>query len=366
MSTTTLIDIGLIYVGKQISVEVYFDTSQDLTNAYVSVDVPPGVSYASATLPRGTYNSVSDTWNIGTVYESEDPLIGILYFTVTNDAYSRFPFTFTGGALGACESCLSNNTKCVTYIGIGCDEFSGCPDLVRNIYDVDGVQVDETRTWDGDGNGLDAIGWDTFNVTGDTSSVYLGLDDSNGVAELNGSSEVSLDSAAGVYKLVTQPNAGTSSDVLVYNTSTNEVELNSDLAASLGINFVQLTAGGATIDIQYFGLTAPSSFIELPTGTFTLTVPSGVVLDNATFIGDSDNTDGSDQWSINIIDTDGRYVRFIPALIDLSTFAQKDLELNGHNPIQDPSTPGIISSTWQNVTYDDFMILLKFINSVTP
>lgn len=258
---TQVVDIGVIYVGKEICVEVRFDTNTDLSNAYVTLDVPNGVTYSRTVLPRGSYNPVTNVWDIGTVLGSENALVGLVCFEVSDAAYNTFTFQIIGGAVGACESCLEGNTKCVSYVGINCDDLENCVVLTN-----------------------------------------------------------------------------------------------------VGPNIVRLTDGGATIDIAYWGETAPSSFVESPVGTFTLTVPAGVQLATGVFIGSDSNVNGTDQITFNFVDTDGRTIDFVPGLVDLSTNTQLDLQLNGHNPTHDDSVAGTMTSIWQNVGYDDFKILFSFLN----
>lgn len=136
-------NIGLIYVGKEICVDVYFDVDQDVNNAYVEIDVPPGVEYSRETLPRGSYNTSSNVWNIGSVTASEDILAGSICFVVTDESYNNFPFKVTAGVSGSCEGCDTGNVKCINYTGISCSDLENC----TNIMFVDMYEPTYTPTY---------------------------------------------------------------------------------------------------------------------------------------------------------------------------------------------------------------------------
>lgn len=127
-------------------------------------------------------------------------------------------------------------------------------------------------------------------------------------------------------------------------------------------SFTQLTAGDATIDIQYTGSTAPTTFTESPVGTYSLTIPTGTVLQSAIFVGGS-TTVAKSQLTLKFIDTDGRAIHWAASMIRLDTYQEVGLALSGINPTQDSaSVAGTTTSIWQNMNYTDFQIHLVFAN----
>ena len=128
-TATEIINIGLIYSGKELSVEIRFSVDQDVNDAFVELTVPEGLTYSKDSLPKGSYNAITNVWNIGSVQASDPTLIGLVYFSVTDATKSEFDFTITGGVESACEGCLTGNTRCVTYQGIPCGDLDQCSEM---------------------------------------------------------------------------------------------------------------------------------------------------------------------------------------------------------------------------------------------
>lgn len=127
------------------------------------------------------------------------------------------------------------------------------------------------------------------------------------------------------------------------------------------------SATGATLDLEYWGDTAPVNADLVQTtvpGTFTFTVPADTRLRTGCFIGNSNHVTTGGQFTFKIVDTDGRTIFFIPKVffLDGAVWKEVDAQYSGHNPGQDPSTAGTVTANWLNMGYDDFMILFQFVN----
>lgn len=96
-----------------------------VNNIEVSVVVPDGVTLDSVNLPRGTYNSVSGIWSIGSMAPGET-LFGELIFEVIDDCLAPFKFTYQVGVTGTdyCETDGTNNGGCVLFTGLTCCEIT--------------------------------------------------------------------------------------------------------------------------------------------------------------------------------------------------------------------------------------------------
>lgn len=117
------IEKPLIWQGQELSVPLEnIKNNSDYTtnNVIVSVGVPPGVIYTRSNLPRGTYDSNSNIWDIGAM-ASQEILFGELIFTVIDDCKAPFKFTYTVGTTGACaDPNTSDNSACVLISGLSC------------------------------------------------------------------------------------------------------------------------------------------------------------------------------------------------------------------------------------------------------
>jgi len=89
-----------------------------VSDVIIQVDPPPGVSYVSANLQQGIYNSSSNQWIVGTMVRGQ-VLSGEIIWKVDDDCRAPFKFNFkvtTGGT----HVCLQNstNTYCIIIDGL--------------------------------------------------------------------------------------------------------------------------------------------------------------------------------------------------------------------------------------------------------
>jgi hypothetical protein len=124
--TSDIIHIGIITEGKEICVNVEFSVDQDVNDAFIKLTVPSGVEHSKSILPRGTYDPITNIWNIGFVSGSESTLSGQVCFEVTNPVKTEFEFIIEGDVESACEGFVKGGTKTVTYQGTTCTEVNSC------------------------------------------------------------------------------------------------------------------------------------------------------------------------------------------------------------------------------------------------
>lgn len=117
---TVTINIPIIYQGLVIEVPItgiINDSGSLIQNYTIQVSVPSGVSYSSASLPKGSYNSTTNTWNVGTVQNGE-LVEGLLYFEVVNASLAPYEFNLNINGV--------QNCKCVRIEGLTCYQLANC------------------------------------------------------------------------------------------------------------------------------------------------------------------------------------------------------------------------------------------------
>lgn len=127
MSTTAKfvpIELPLICQGMEISIplENIRNKSDQYTanDVIVDVSVPPGVVYSRHNLPRGTYDPVTNVWDVGSLAPLES-LTGEVLFYVTNDCLGKYKFKYTVGTTNNCaDPDTSDNAVCVLVSGLSC------------------------------------------------------------------------------------------------------------------------------------------------------------------------------------------------------------------------------------------------------
>jgi hypothetical protein len=122
------IDLGLYCAGQEVIVPLDKVTNNGLatiTNVEVKVDIPPGVEFLSANVPRGTYDVGLNTWFVGALAPGET-LSAEFVFTVLNDCLDRYSFSFAVSTKDGCEDCDDDNQIVVCLSGISCCELKKC------------------------------------------------------------------------------------------------------------------------------------------------------------------------------------------------------------------------------------------------
>lgn len=114
------INIPIICQGSVLEVPVEGILVQAASVSYaIKVEVPAGLTYSHAALPKGSYDSATDTWNVGSVSKGE-LVEGLLYYTVVNDAVAPFEFSFLVDDQNLCSG------TCVKITGLTCYQLSCC------------------------------------------------------------------------------------------------------------------------------------------------------------------------------------------------------------------------------------------------
>lgn len=121
MANSLIIDAGLLYADKTICVPVNNVTNNSALYADDVIvqlsEVPDGVTYLNSNLPRGTYDDISNIWNIGQMKPYE-VLNGQICFSVADPSIESFSFTFTVGLSEYCDGCTEPTPYCVIVKGI--------------------------------------------------------------------------------------------------------------------------------------------------------------------------------------------------------------------------------------------------------
>lgn len=126
--STKLKNINTVYLGKQVCVqieEVKNTGTIPAQDTYVEVTLPDGVSFDVANLPIGTYDVVTNRWNLGTILPSQQ-YTGELCFLITDECLSSFKFEFKVGSSSTCDSCAVLGIQCIILQGQSCCEIDNC------------------------------------------------------------------------------------------------------------------------------------------------------------------------------------------------------------------------------------------------
>lgn len=101
-----IVTLPLIATGQLIEVPITdVLVTNNAINFYIEFSIPAGVTYDSSSLPKGSYDSGTNRWNVGSVTAGE-LLQGLLYFTVTDDSKAPFEFVLTTSHSATYEPCI--------------------------------------------------------------------------------------------------------------------------------------------------------------------------------------------------------------------------------------------------------------------
>ena len=95
------------------------------TGVKVTVTIPTGLAYVSSSLDKGSYNTVTNVWTIGSLNKGES-VDGTFTFQVTDDCEKPYTINFDVTTVTGCDSCLDNNNYCVVANGVSCCDIRGC------------------------------------------------------------------------------------------------------------------------------------------------------------------------------------------------------------------------------------------------
>lgn len=122
------INIGTTYKGKEISIianGIKNETPIPVEKVVISIDVPSGVAFKSASIPYGSFNPTTQKWTIDILYPDKEP-IGEFRYEITNECLSQFVFTLTIDSEYSCQSCDDAVSFCYVVVGTSCCELSRC------------------------------------------------------------------------------------------------------------------------------------------------------------------------------------------------------------------------------------------------
>lgn len=110
--TKTFICTGDIIETSVVQVE---NTSTGaVSDAVITVEIPPGVQFSYANLSKGSFNSTTNEWSLNTlkVHQIEQ---GVFYWRVLDDCKAPFKFTFAAPP----NVCINSQpTACITIDGL--------------------------------------------------------------------------------------------------------------------------------------------------------------------------------------------------------------------------------------------------------
>lgn len=126
MTNTITIDITVTSVGSVISlpITVCNTTDVDFSSTYVEVTVPSGVQFLVSSVPKGTYDLVSNKWTIGQI-KAGNCFTAEIQFVIVDDTDPTYKFEYTFKNSEKCES-FSEITQCIIYSGLSCSQLREC------------------------------------------------------------------------------------------------------------------------------------------------------------------------------------------------------------------------------------------------
>jgi len=84
-----------------------------IENVTVKLDIPDGLVYASSTLPIGSFDIGTSTWNIPLLQPGVTQN-GLFCFIVVDSCELPFKVNYTVGAIGGCEDCEEDDSNTIS------------------------------------------------------------------------------------------------------------------------------------------------------------------------------------------------------------------------------------------------------------
>lgn len=137
-SSTKYIESGIFNDGDIICVPVTFENTGSSTKEGVEITltIPTGVSFATDTVEKGTFDSGTNVWTVGFVFPNQS-ISGEFCFTITDGCEGPFEFVFSPDSV----CCPDDDDFCVVARGFNCCDLNTC------FPDIDGATI----TDNGDG-----------------------------------------------------------------------------------------------------------------------------------------------------------------------------------------------------------------------